>query len=66
MHAAKRAAADKRGAVMSERDEQRLEDEDAPETSEGAEESADVEGHKLHHGAAEPAGAEMPKHKPYH
>lgn len=51
---------------MSETDEQRLEDEEAPETSESVDEGADVEGHKLHHGAAEPAGADMPKHKPFH
>jgi hypothetical protein len=33
---------------MSEKDEQRLEDEDAPEASQHDEESPDVEGHRLH------------------
>ena len=35
---------------MSEKDEQRLEDEDAPEASQHDEESPDVEGHRLHLG----------------
>jgi len=36
---------------MSEKDEQRLEDEDAPEASEHEEESPEVEGHRLHLGS---------------
>ena len=51
---------------MSERDEQRLEDEEAPEAAEHDEESPDVEGHKLHMG--EPAKVSDPDRaaKPYH
>lgn len=55
------------GAVMSETDEQRLEDQDAPEALEHDEESPDVEGHKLHMGGAEKvADPDKPFHKPYH
>jgi hypothetical protein len=38
---------------MSEKDEQRLEDEEAPEASEHDEEAPEVEGHRLHVGEAD-------------
>ena len=49
---------------MSDSDEQRPEDEEATTVSEESDDTADVEGHKMHHGEAERPSSEVDR--PYH
>ena len=49
---------------MSDTDETRLEDEEATTASEESDDTADVEGHKMHHGEAERVSSEV--ERPYH